>query len=417
MASKDDLIKTGEAGVFYREHPTRKNGVRKDRQWVVVQKLGGVRRVSTLGWWSAGTTLGDAINKAHEYRENFKWNRENPEQDTKPICKQDEDDAAAELAAQLELERKLEEYRNITFGEYFNQTYLPLQVNNGKKSIRREQILFTYHLESVLGAMSFNEIKPFHVEKVKKKMADKGQAPRSIQYALSLIRQVWNQAVRDDVTEIQHPVSKVSKPKVNNKRERFLAEEEEVLLLKALSESSPMTHDMAIMSIDTGARWSELAKLKWAQVDLNAETVRFIGTKAGDNRTAHIATSRVLEMLKQRERDRGFAEQPSVYVFPAKDGGPQQQVNRVCYRTIKALGLNDGVDSNSQRLSFHSFRHTCASRLAMAGVPLYTIKEIMGHHSIIMTERYAHLMPSAMRDALELLEKKSGKIETLKKQV
>jgi integrase len=410
MASKNDLIKSGEAGVYFREHPTRKNGVRKDRQWVIVQKLGDVRRVSTLGWWSAGTSLGDAINKAHEYRENFKWNKGNPGQKMKPICKQDEDDKVAALATQLELERKLEEHRNITFCEYFNLSYLPLQINNGKKSVKREQALFVYHLEPVLGSLTFHEIKPFHVEKVKKEMSNKGQAPRSIHYALSLIRQIWNQAVRDEVIEIQHPISKVTKPKVNNKRERFLTEEEEELLLNELAIRSPTTHDMAIMSIDTGARWSELARLKWSQVDLNAETVRLISTKPGNNRTAHIATHRVLEMLKRRDQERAFSEQPSVYLFPARNGGQQKQVNRVCYRTIKDLGLNNGIEDNSQRLSFHCFRHTCASRLAMAGVPLYTIKEIMGHHSITMTERYAHLMPSAMREALKILDKGACKV-------
>jgi len=134
--------------------------------------------------------------------------------------------------------------------------------------------------------------------------------------------------------------------------------------------------------------------------------VRLIDTKAGDDRTAHIATKRVLGMLKRRQEEeaRKPEDKASLYVFPARDLGEQTQVNRVCFRTIKELGFNNGVDSK-HRLSFHSFRHTCASRLAMAGVPLYTIKEVLGHHTITTTERYAHLMPSAMRDALETLEK------------
>lgn len=71
-------------------------------------------------------------------------------------------------------------------------------------------------------------------------------------------------------------------------------------MLAELTERSPITYDMAIMSMDTGARWSELEKLKWEQVSIESEAVRFIGTKAGDNRTAHIATSRVLDMLQRR---------------------------------------------------------------------------------------------------------------------
>jgi len=408
MASKDRLFKASEAGVFYREHPTRKKGVRKDRQWVIIQKLGGKRRVSTLGWWYDGITRGDAINKAHEYKVNYKINKENPDKKPLPVCKRDEDIAAEELADLLERQRKQEEHRNITFGDFFKETYLPLQVANGKKSVGREQALFSYHLEPVLGKMTFHEIKPLHVERVKKNMSAKGQSPRSIQYALSLIRQIWNQAIRDEITEIQHPISKVSKPKINNKRERYFTEEEEKLLLDELARRSLITYDMSIMSLDTGARWSELAKLQWEHVNLEAKTVRLIGTKAGDNRTAYIATKRVLAMLKRRKKEEESKEESneenSLFVFPARDGGQQAQVNRVCFKAIRALGLNDGVD-RKHRLSFHSFRHTCASRLAMAGVPLYTIKEIMGHHSITMTERYAHLMPSAMQGALEKLEK------------
>ena len=175
MASKDDLLKTGEAGVLYREHPTRKNGVRKDRQWIIIQKLGGARRVSTLGWWQDGITIGDAINKAHEYKTNFKFNRENPDRPRLPICKQDEDNAAGELAIELERQRKADEYKNVTFGDYFDKTYLPLQIDNGKKkvTINREQALFTYHLKLVLAKMTFHEIKPLHVERVKKNMSDK----------------------------------------------------------------------------------------------------------------------------------------------------------------------------------------------------------------------------------------------------
>lgn len=408
MASKNDLLKTGEAGVFYREHATRKKGVRKDRQWVVIQKLGGVRRVSTLGWWYDGITLGDAINKAHEYKANFKNNKENPDKKPLPICKQDEDGAAAELADLIERQRKVDEFKNVTFENYFIKTYIPLQIDDGKSpvSIKREQALFKYHLKPVLAGMTFHEIKPFHIERVKKNMLSKGQSPRSIQYCLAVFRQVWNLAVRDEVTNLSSPAKNVKIPKVNNLKDRFFTEKEEALLLAELADSSPITFDMSIMSLDTGARWSELAKLKWPQVDLIARTVRLIDTKSGDDRTAHIATNRVLEMLKRRqEEEAGKPEdERSLYVFPSRDQGEQKQVNRVCYRTIKALGFNDGVDRKHQ-LSFHSFRHTCASRLAMAGVPLYTIKEVLGHRTIKTTERYAHLMPSAMRDALEKLEK------------
>lgn len=401
MASKDELFKTGEPGVFYREHPTRKHGVgKKDRQWVIVQKLGGKRRVSTLGWWSQDFTLGDALNKVEEYRSNHKWNQDNPDQSPRPICKQDEDDAAELKRQEIERERKVEERKNITFGEYFTTRYLPLQFDHGKKSAAKEEQLYRLHIAPILAKFSFAEIMPLHVEKIGKAMKDKGLSPKTIAYAYAVIRQVWNLANNDDVTDRQHPTRKVKKPKLNNKRERFISEEEETILLEALKKRSMTTHDMAIMSLDTGARWGELAALKWQNVDLEACTARLMDTKAGDNRTIHTTTARVKEMLDRRK-----ATAKSHYVFPAVGGEMQRQVNVVFSRVVMDLGLNDGITDPRQKVCFHTLRHSFASRLAMAGVPLYTIAKAMGHHTIAMTERYAHLAPDVLRDAMVHLEK------------
>ena len=181
----------------------------------------------------------------------------------------------------------------------------------------------------------------------------------------------------------------------------FITEEEEALLLPALKARSLTTHDMVITSLDTGARWGKLADLTWLNVDLKGHTARLMDTKAGDNRTLHTTTQRVITMLKRRKE-----EADSLYVFPARDGGRQKQVNVVFPRTVTSIGLNDGTDDKRKQVCFHTMRHTFASRLAMAGVPLYTIKTAMGHHTIAMTERYAHLMPDTLRDAMSVLEKK-----------
>ncbi|PLY00836.1 MAG: hypothetical protein C0623_06485, partial [Desulfuromonas sp.] len=80
MSRLDDLAKVdGRLGLYFREHPTRKKGTSKDRQWVIRQTLGGVQRVSTLGWWGLDNiSEGDAINKLEEYKANHKWNKQNP---------------------------------------------------------------------------------------------------------------------------------------------------------------------------------------------------------------------------------------------------------------------------------------------------------------------------------------------------
>jgi integrase len=80
---------------------------------------------------------------------------------------------------------------------------------------------------------------------------------------------------------------------------------------------------------------------------------------------------------------------------------------------VEEIGLNDGVKDQRKKVCFHTLRHTFASRLAMAGVPLYTIKEAMGHHTIAMTERYAHLMPDTLREAMQVLEERPDNVVEL----
>ncbi len=418
------IIFTEKKGIFYREHQNRRFGVHRDRQYVIRQTLGGETRVSTFGWIALAkmrradadefekidysvTSYGDACNRAEIYRENYQHNIMNPGSQPLPICKMDEIDAANKLATQIEQQKKAQAHKNTTFADFFEETYLPLQTVNKKNpvTIKREQALCKYHLAPVLGSLTFSEIQPLHLERIKKNMTLKKLSPRSIQYALAVARQVWNLANRDGLATGNNPSKDVKRPKVNNLKDRYFSPEEEKALLAKLIERSPIMHDMTIMSLDTGARWSELAKLKWQQVDIKGATVRLIDTKAGDDRTCHVATRRVLEMLKQRQKEekKKAQDKKSVYVFPARDGSEQTQVNNVFFRTIKDLKFNKGVDTK-HRLSFHSCRHTCASRLAMAGVSLYVIKEILGHHTITTTERYAHLSPSTQRNALELLE-------------
>ena len=68
-----------------------------------------------------------------------------------------------------------------------------------------------------------------------------------------------------------------------------------------------------------------------------------------------------------------------------------------------SLGLNDGITDRRQKVVFHSLRHTFASWLALDGVDIYRIKELMRHKDITQTQRYAHLMPSDARAAVERL--------------
>ena len=67
-------------------------------------------------------------------------------------------------------------------------------------------------------------------------------------------------------------------------------------------------------------------------------------------------------------------------------------------RAINKLDFNDGITDSRDKVVFHTLRHTFASWLAIQGTPIYTIKELMGHKTLAMTERYSHLIPDAKRE-------------------
>jgi integrase len=98
------------------------------------------------------------------------------------------------------------------------------------------------------------------------------------------------------------------------------------------------------------------------------------------------------ERLRARVVDRNEA---SGYVFAAAHGGYLSNLNRDWYATLRRAGIDD--------LHFHDLRHSFGSRLAMHGVALHTIAELLGHRTLGMTKRHSHLSPGHLRAAVELL--------------
>ena len=86
-------------------------------------------------------------------------------------------------------------------------------------------------------------------------------------------------------------------------------------------------------------------------------------------------------------------------VFCNVDGSmlTKDQVKRILPRACRKAGLRE--------VQWHKLRHSFASQLVMAGVSLKAVQELLGHSTIQMTMRYAHLAPSTLRDAVAVLDK------------
>lgn len=90
-------------------------------------------------------------------------------------------------------------------------------------------------------------------------------------------------------------------------------------------------------------------------------------------------------------------------IFPTKDGRQRGFLSNTFTRAIQELKFNENITDSRQKIVFHSLRHTFASWLVQKGIPLYTVAQLMGHSSLEMTQRYAHLAPdNIMAAALTL---------------
>ena len=95
----------------------------------------------------------------------------------------------------------------------------------------------------------------------------------------------------------------------------------------------------------------------------------------------------------------------SELVFKNTKGGKLERISNTFLRTVDELGFNDGVVDRRDKAIFHTCRHTFASWHVQNGTDLYTVKELLGHSTIQLTERYSHLRPDGLKQATHLFDK------------
>jgi integrase len=388
---KDLRFPTPFPGVRYRKHPTRKHGVKADQYFIVRYQRDGKRVEEALGWGSEGMTAQKAAGILAELKDAARTG--------KPGA------TLAEKRVAAEKEKKAQARDLVTFGDYFEKVYfLQAKAEKVLKSHDRERSLFKLWLKPLLGKLALKDISPIHLEKLKKNMADDAKSPRSIVYALAVVRQVLNSAKRHGVFTGDNPVKKVRLPSINNRRLRFLSQEEAESLLEALRREDIDTHHMAVLSLFCGLRIGEILKLRWVDVDPGRGLLTVRNSKSGRTRFANI-TEQAREALLARAIGK-----PDDLIFPdtrKKYRGKQKRRNetpRTFERVVDELKLNEGREDRRDHVVFHTLRHSHASWLVQAGVDLYVVKEMLGHSVISQTERYSHLRPGDTRAASKVLE-------------
>jgi len=187
-----------------------------------------------------------------------------------------------------------------------------------------------------------------------------------------------------------NPLRKVSKLKEPRGRVRYLSTEERERLLKACKEShNTDLYNAVILAMSTGGRRAEIWGLCWKCVDLQNGFVTFEETKNDEPRSVPLQGHALELMLERSKAPRIDTD----LVFPS----PKNPQNHFDFRRPFQIALKT---AQIEDFRWHDLRHCAASYLVMAGVDMRTVAEILGHKTLQMTQRYTHLSPEHLKDAV-----------------
>ena len=258
---------------------------------------------------------------------------------------------------------------------------LPRKPRN--RGVQKAQLLWW---EDQLGDFTLADVSPALVAECRDHLASgvvrRGakRSPATVNRYLAALSHAFTVAVREWGWVDQNPVRKVSRLKKPPGRVRYLSDDERPKLLEACRESrNALLYPAVVLALSTGMRQGELLGLTWKDVDFERQLVYLHETKSGERRSVPLvgpAYEVMLELSKVRRID-------TPLVFPGRKPSQPANIRTAWDRALERAGI--------EGFRFHDLRHSTASYLAMNGASLAEIAEVLGHKTLQMVKRYAHL--------------------------
>lgn len=302
----------------------------------------------------------------------------------------------------------------LTLGDFVKDTYTPwVRANRprtSKDTLARLKLHFGSWDTRPLSAITVADVENWRTDRI-----NDGAKPASIVRDLNALASVLTRALKLGKLR-ENVVRRVDRPRIDKTpKVRYLDKAEEQRLREALSardaeiqaarasanewrrarKQEPMPAlphfgdhltPAVLVSINTGLRRGELLSLKWPAVDFKGAQLTVEGSAAKSQQTRHIPlNAEALDALKKWQEQRQDEER----VFPVG--------------WLKTAWSNVLTKATVEKFRWHDLRHHFASKLVQAGVPLNTVRELLGHGSLAMTLRYAHLAPDQKREAVAKL--------------
>jgi integrase len=271
----------------------------------------------------------------------------------------------------------------IPFSE-FAATYIERCISVLKSAkTERDRVQFWVHEfgNRPLGQITLAELQDFQA---RKRQVNK---PATVNRILCRLRHLLNKAVEWELIS-ESPMRRLKFLKEQNSRLRYLSLEECDRLIAACI--APHLKAIVTVALHTGMRSGEIRNLNWRDLDFDSGFLIIRDSNNGESR--HVPMdSTVVDLFRNYPRTPG-----SDLVFTNAVGG---RIGWLQHGFRKALGRAGITD-----LHFHDLRHTFASQWMMAGGELYSLRDILGHKTIAMTQRYAHLSPAYKRAMVDRME-------------
>ena len=206
------------------------------------------------------------------------------------------------------------------------------------------------------------------------------RSPSTVNRYLAILSHVFTTALKEWGWVEENPLRKVSKKTEPKGRVRYLSDDERERLLQACKDSdNPYLHMIVVLCLSTGARKMEILGLKWSDININRGTITLYETKNGDTRVLPL-TGYALKLFKEHAKVRKLKND---YVFPSDKVDKPMDIRAPWEKALKKAEIDN--------FKFHDLRHTAASYLAMNGATLAEIAGVLGHKTLQMVKRYAHL--------------------------
>ena len=247
-----------------------------------------------------------------------------------------------------------------------------------------------------LGVYALADLTPPLIAEYRDKLAagfpeTKPRSPATVVRYLAALSHCLSIAAKEYQWLDDSPMRKVAKPTESRGRVRFLSEEERAALLTACKESAnPDLFPVVVLALSTGMRAGEIMTLEWRDVDLQRGWLTLRETKNGDMRGVPL-TGKALDLVKEHARTRRRLDTP--LLFPGNNPDKPVNLRQPWEKALKQANIQD--------FRFHDLRHSAASYLAMNGASLNEIAAVLGHKTLAMVQRYAHLSESHKTGVVE----------------